>query len=128
MASPLFFIAPMLIDRLLDRIATPRNEQKPRAQLKEELLEELKKSPEYQHATSAEAWYQSRANWSAIISVLTPIAAIGGYTLSSTSAECLALAGEAAGPVFAAITASVGGLWAAFLARRARTATRPLGG
>lgn len=68
------------------------------------------------HVTSTEPWYKSRANWSAIVAGLTPIIALLGYNLApedqATIAGVLTIAGNAV---------------AAYLARRARTATKPLG-
>ena len=68
------------------------------------------------HLTSTEAWYQSRANWSAIVSGLTPLLAIAGYNLAPEDQALIAAA------------LAIGGGWlASYLARRARTASKPLG-
>lgn len=68
------------------------------------------------HVASSEAWYQSRANWSAIIAGLTPLAALAGYNLAAEDQV-----------VVAGVLAFVGNAIASYLARRARTATKPLG-
>ena len=68
------------------------------------------------HVTSTEAWYQSRANWSAIVSGLTPMVAIVGYNLSPE--DQITVAG---------VCVAIGNLVALYLARRARTAKKPLG-
>lgn len=74
-------------------------------------------SPELQHLTNNEAaWYQKRSNWSAIIGGITPFLAIAGFNLSPEMGEYIA-----------AGLGIAGGLWASYLARRAGTATKPLG-
>lgn len=69
-----------------------------------------------EHLTSTEAWYSSRANWSAIVAGLTPLAAIAGYNLAPEDQIAIA-----------ALLGFVGNTIAAYLARRARTASKPLG-
>ncbi|MEZ0169952.1 hypothetical protein [Microvirga sp. TS319] len=93
-------------------------ERKDAPVVRQEVAEVLQKeiAPVMEHLTSTEPWYRSRANWSAIVAGLTPLIAIAGYNLApedqATIAGVLTLAGN---------------LVAAYLARRARTATKPLG-
>lgn len=68
------------------------------------------------HATSTEAWYQSRSNWSAIVAGVTPLLAIAGYNLAPDDAA-----------IVAGVLAVIGNGIAMYLARRARTASKPLG-
>lgn len=83
----------------------------------QEAIHDAFQEPELQHLTNMEtAWYQKRSNWSAIISGITPVLAIAGFNLSPEMGEYIA-----------AGLGIVGGLWAAYLARRAGTATKPLG-
>lgn len=86
------------------------------AAIQERIVERVIAAPELQHAVSIEPWYQSRSNWAAIISIATPIVSIIGFALSPE--EQIAVAG---------FLSASGGLWAAYLARRARTASKPLG-
>lgn len=103
----------------LDRYQAPRVAQ----EVAQSVVDQIQDNPEIkdltarvEHLTSSESWYQSRANWSAIVSGLTPLLAIAGYNLSP---EDQALVAAALG--------IAGGWLASYLARRARTATKPLG-
>jgi len=80
--------------------------------------------PIIEHFTSTEDWYRSRANWAAIISFLTPI--LGWIVLKVTGTEWVGVSQQDADMV-ALILSTIGGFVASYLARRARTATRPLG-
>lgn len=83
----------------------------------QEAVQDAMREPELQHLTNNEtSWYQKRSNWSAIIGGLAPILAIAGFNLSPETGEYIAAA-----------LGVGGGLWAAYLARRAGTATKPLG-
>lgn len=88
-----------------------------------QVVEQIKTDPmirdltaRIEHVTSTEAWYQSRANWSAIVAGLTPVIAATGYNLAPDDQVFVATA-----------LALVGNAIAAYLARRARTAKKPLG-
>jgi len=77
--------------------------------------------PEIKNATNTEDhWYQKRSRWSAIISVafavVGPLLAKYGLPLDPALAESVAT-----------VMASIGGLWAGYLAYRAGVATKPLG-
>jgi hypothetical protein len=88
-----------------------------RAVIAQEIAQEALHDPALQHLANSEThWYQKRSNWSAIIGALTPVLAIAGFNLSPELGEYIA-----------AGLGIVGGLWAAYLARRAGTATKPLG-
>ena len=88
-----------------------------KSEIVQEATREAMQQPELQHLTNNEtAWYQKRSNWSAIISAVTPVLAIAGFNLSPEMGEYIA-----------AGLGVAGGLWAAYLARRAGTATKPLG-
>lgn len=80
------------------------------------IVAKVEANPGIQHVTSTEEWYQSRANWSAIVGALTPVVALLGYNLTPEYAEAVAL-----------LLGTAGGWVAAYLARRARTASKPLG-
>lgn len=87
-----------------------------------EVVKELQKSPEFQHATNTETyWWQQRSKWAAIVgiatAVLTPALKLAGVNLilSPDTADAIA-----------AVLAAVGSAWAAYLAYRAGTAKRPL--
>lgn len=83
----------------------------------QEAISEAFQQPELQHLTNMEAkWYQKRSVWSAIISGVTPFLAIAGFNLSPEMGEWIA-----------AGLGIAGGLVASYLARRAGTATKPLG-
>lgn len=92
------------------------------SQVTAEVVQELQKIPQFQHVASTEEWYQSRANWSAIIGVATalgtPILTVVGVKWDWFTPEFSA--------ALATSLATAGGLIAAFFARRARTATKPL--
>lgn len=85
------------------------------AAIAQEIVERVEADPGVQHVTSTEEWYQSRANWSAIVGALTPIVAIAGYNLTPEYQEATGL-----------LLGTAGGWVAAYLARRARTASKPL--
>lgn len=86
------------------------------AAIAQEIVERVEADPGVQHVTSTEEWYQSRANWSAIVGGLTPIVALLGYNLTPEYSDATGL-----------LLATAGGWVAAYLARRARTASKPLG-
>jgi hypothetical protein len=76
--------------------------------------------PELQNLTGTEAWYQKRSRWAAIVAtgvaILAPIAAHYGWTFGTGEQE-----------LATAVLTAGGGLWAAYLAYRAGTASKPLG-
>lgn len=82
----------------------------------QEIAQEALLQPELQHLASTESPWRSRAHWSMVVSVLAPVLALTGYSLAPEYQEAVA-----------------GGLWAcgngiaAYLAWRARKATKPLG-
>lgn len=83
----------------------------------QEAVQDALQQPELKHLTGTETnWYQKRSVWSAIISGVTPFLAIAGFNLSPEMGEYIA-----------AGLGIVGGLWASYLAKRAGTATKPLG-
>jgi hypothetical protein len=83
----------------------------------QEAVRDAFQQPELQHLTNSETrWYQKRSVWSAIVSGLTPFLAIAGWNLSPEMGEYLA-----------AGLGIAGGLVASYLAKRAGTATKPLG-
>lgn len=79
-------------------------------------------SPELQHITNTEVWYQKRSRWSAIIGTAAPVIGMGlkmlGIEATFGAEEQIALTDALMG---------VGAIWAAYLAYRAGTATKPLG-
>jgi hypothetical protein len=82
-----------------------------------EIVQDALRDPALQHLTNSEThWYQKRSVWSAIIAALAPLLALAGYNLSPESGEYIA-----------AFLGIVGGLVASYLAKRAGTATKPLG-
>lgn len=85
-------------------------------------------TPEGQYSTGQDPWYKSRAVWSALTGVATPILAIAGYTLSPEVRECVAIFGVAFGPVVAGTIVVVGGSLSAALAWWERRASKPIGG
>jgi hypothetical protein len=88
-------------------------------QLAEQVTQQIQQTPEYKHLASTETSpWQSRAWWSRNVSLAAPfVAGLIGYTLPSDYNE-----------VIAGVLWAVANVVAAYLAQRARTATRPLGG
>lgn len=83
----------------------------------QEIARDVLQTPELQHIAGTEThWYQKRSVWSAIVSGVTPFLAIAGFNLSPEMGEYLA-----------AGLGIAGGLIASYLAKRAGTATKPLG-
>ena len=91
-------------------------------------VEHAAATPEVQYAQGDDPWYKSRAVWSAITAVATPILAITGYTLSPEVKDCVAVLGVNFGPVVAGTVVVVGGGMAAVLAWWERRASKPIGG
>ncbi len=93
-------------------------QSKPR--IEAEMAEAIAADPELQHITGAEAWYQKRSRWSAIVSgvlvVLGPVLVKYGVNLGPSEQE-LAIT----------VCTMVGGVVAGYLAYRAGTAKKPLG-
>ena len=91
--------------------------QQERQVIVQDAIHDAFQQPELQHLTNTEvAWYQKRSNWSAIVAAVTPVLAIAGFNLSPEMGEYLA-----------AGLGLLGGAVASYLARRAGTATKPLG-
>ncbi|WP_243368847.1 hypothetical protein [Microvirga solisilvae] len=81
-----------------------------------EIVERVQQTPEIQHLQSTEDFFRSRANWSTLVSLVAPAVALAiGYNIP---AEYQIAAG--------ALCWYGGNLVAAYLSRRARTATKPL--
>ena len=82
---------------------------------------------ETKYATGEDHWYQSRAVWSAITAVATPVLALIGYDLAPDVKDCVATFGVAFGPVVAGTIGVVGAGGAALLAWWERRASKPIG-
>lgn len=88
-----------------------------RNRIAQEIAQKALAKPEVKHLASAESSpWQSRANWSALVSIVSPLLAVVGYAVTPDYAEAVA------GALWL-----IGSLISAYLARRARTATKPLG-
>lgn len=94
----------------------PRVTAAERNELAQEIAQKALTKPEIKHIASSESPWKSRANWSAMISVAAPIVAAFGYAVAPEYQEAIA------GSLWL-----IGSLISAYLARRARTATKPLG-
>lgn len=84
-------------------------------------------TPEVQYGTGEDHWYQSRAVWSAITAIATPILALLGYNLAPEVKDCVATFGIAFGPVAAGVIGVIGAGGAALLAWWERRASKPIG-
>lgn len=87
--------------------------------VKEKVAQEIAKSPELQHVTNQEPWYKKRSRWASIIgpifATIVPVAAVYGLDIPIGTEE-LVVGG----------LSWAGSVWAAYLAYRAGTATKPL--
>lgn len=80
----------------------------------------IRQLPQFQHMFSTENWWQSRANWAAIVGVVAAVAGALNYTLMPEYRDLLETA--------LLLGSSIGlPLWSAYLAWRARRASKPLG-
>lgn len=73
--------------------------------------------PVVAHATNAEPWYASRVTWGAIVSLLTPVLALAGWSLDEADRDAVVTTILAVGPAIGAVV-TLYGRWAA---------TRPIG-
>jgi len=87
----------------------------------------MQKTPEVQYGTGGDEWYQSRAVWSTITGIATPVLALLGYTLAPEVRDCVATIGIAFGPAVAGSIMVVGSGLSALFAWRERKASKPLG-
>ena len=65
-------------------------------------LEQARLDPLVQHATNGEPWYRSRVTWGAILSGLTPLLALAGWTLTPDDRELVVGAVVGLAPLVAA--------------------------
>jgi len=124
--SPLAFkVAEAIARAAMDRLSASREigpgqptvipTASDRAIVAQQIAQEALQQPELQHLASTESPWRSRAHWSAVISGTAPFLAAFGWYLAPEYQEAVA-----------------GGLWAcssaiaAYLAHRARKATKPL--
>ena len=57
------------------------------ATISDEAVSEAGLVPILEHTTNGEAWYRSRVTWGAILSALTPLLALAGWTLTPDDRE-----------------------------------------
>jgi hypothetical protein len=81
-----------------------------------EVAEKVVNIPEIKHLASTESPWRSRAHWAMVVSLVAPVLALGGLQLAPEYLDGIAQIGWLAANAVAA-----------YLAYRARTATRPLG-
>ena len=82
-----------------------------------EVTRAMERSPELQHATNSEPWYQSRVTWGAVVAILSGVLPIAGVTLDPDDQATL----------FAALM-GIGSAAGGFLALYGRwKAKRPIG-
>lgn len=127
MAIPAIIANPVIMGAIVEAITTALGKaaQTPGTPLQPadvpvvvpEVVKEIQKLPEVQHATNTEAhWWQQRSKWAALFALATPaVAAVTGYTIPTELQE-VAITG----------VLGVGNAIAAYLAYRAGTATKPL--
>lgn len=80
-----------------------------------------KVGPLVEHVLSAENWWESRANWAAILSVIASLSIVQSIVTKITGWELGPIDPDIIDALSVLLT-----LVAGFLARRARTATKPL--
>lgn len=125
-------IAATAVEAVQDTAANPNNPlsqtavQVSKGEIAQNVANAIQASPELQHALSTEPWYQSRANWSAILGAVTALSSVQYLFTKFTGIEWTGIP-AADMEAYSAILALVCGTAGGYLARRARTATRPLG-
>lgn len=90
--------------------------------IRQEVERKVRNDPQLAHLTSSEPWWQSRANWAAVITGLTPILL---WMLGLFGVEGFEIKPETL-LVLSAALATVSNWIASYMARRARTASTPL--
>lgn len=65
----------------------------------DQVIEEVRRSPEVQHATNNEPWYQSRVTWGAIISGAAGFAGAFGFAFSPEDVDVIVGAVTAAATI-----------------------------